>query len=160
MTNHVTIDVENLAGTEALGRRLGSLLFPGAIVALVGQLGAGKTHFVRAIAVGLDIANPRVVNSPTFVLCQEYNARLPIAHFDAYRLRNAQDFADLGVMELYEEGVALIEWADRVEAVLPAEHLRITIEVVDESRRRFVIEGRGDRYAELVGLLSIDFRST
>ena len=155
MTNHVTIDVENLAGTEALGRRLGSLLFPGAIVALIGQLGAGKTHFVRAIAVGLDIANPRVVNSPTFVLCQEYNARLPIAHFDAYRLRNAQGFADLGVMEFFEnDGVALIEWADRVEAALPAEHLRITIEVVDESRRRFVIEGSGGQYRTLAQQLS------
>jgi len=144
------IEVDDLAGTEALGRRLGRLLFPGAVVALIGPLGAGKTHFVRAIAEGLDIPNPRVVNSPTFVLCQEYDARLPIAHFDAYRLRNATDFAELGVMEFFEnEGVVLIEWADRVEAALPVEHLRVTIEPSGETRRRFTFDGVGDRYIGL-----------
>src|SRR5213079_3023371 len=73
----MTFDAPDLAATEALGRRLGALLFPGAVVALVGQLGAGKTHLTRAIAEGLGVRNPAAVNSPTFVLIQEYPARLP-----------------------------------------------------------------------------------
>src|SRR5207237_8651239 len=101
--------------------RLAEQLFPGAVVALVGPLGAGKTHLVRAVAEGLGIASSRVVSSPTFVLIQEYHARLPIYHFDAYRLRTAEDFADLGVHEYFEgSGVCLVEWADRVQACLPA----------------------------------------
>ena len=88
--------VHNLDETTALGRRLGARLFPGAVVALVGQLGAGKTNLVRAIALGLGIANPDVVSSPTFVLIQEYDARLPIYHFDAYRLAGEAEFAELG----------------------------------------------------------------
>src|SRR6266576_4059012 len=101
----------------AFGQRLAGLLFPGAVVALIGQLGAGKTHLVRAIAEGLGIADSRVVSSPTFVLIQEYEARLPIYHFDAYRLRTEVEFIDLGIHEYFEgNGVCLVEWADRVEA--------------------------------------------
>ena len=99
MCESLTIEVKDLAATTQFGRRLAELLFPGAIVALVGPLGAGKTHLVRAIAEGLGIANSRAVSSPTFVLIQEYNARLPIYHFDAYRLRRPEEFADLGVQE-------------------------------------------------------------
>src|SRR5271154_5433675 len=129
-TRHSAIvQVNNLAETEALGRRLGKLLFPGAVVALVGPLGAGKTHLVRAIAEGLGVADSRVVTSPTFVLIQEYNGRLPIFHFDAYRLQSEAEFDDLGTQEYYDSnGVCLIEWADRVPGSLPPDHLRITLE--------------------------------
>src|SRR5579859_5157781 len=107
------IEVDDLAGTMAFGHRLAGLLFPGSVVALVGPLGAGKTHLVRAIALGLDIPDSRLVTSPTFVLIQEYPGRLPIYHFDAYRLAGAAPFADLGVTEYLEgDGVCLIEWAD------------------------------------------------
>src|SRR5215468_4399248 len=124
----LTLDLPDLAATEALGRRLGSLLFPGAVVALVGPLGAGKTHLTRAVAEGLGIADSRAVSSPTFVLIQEYQARLPVYHFDAYRLRGEGEFFDLGAHEYFEsEGVCLVEWADRVEAGLPPEQLRVTI---------------------------------
>src|ERR1700675_670002 len=110
MTESLVIDVPDLAATAAFGRRLGRLLFPGAVVALVGPLGAGKTHLVRAIAEGLDVDDPRLVNSPTFFLIQEYNARLPIYHFDAYRLNSDRDFLDLGVQEYFDgEGVCLVE---------------------------------------------------
>src|ERR1700678_3707199 len=93
------IEVSNLPGTEEFGRRLGRLLFPGALVALSGPLGAGKTHLVRAIAEGLGVEDSRAVNSPTFVLIQEYDARLPIYHFDAYRLPSSAAFLDLGAAE-------------------------------------------------------------
>src|SRR5713101_2940980 len=119
MSESLTIEIPDLDATMALGRRLADLLFPGAVVALVGPLGAGKTHLVRAIAEGLGIADSRAVSSPTFVLIQEYNAPLPIYHFDAYRLRSPEEFADLGVHEYFEgKGVCLVEWADRVQASL------------------------------------------
>jgi tRNA threonylcarbamoyladenosine biosynthesis protein TsaE len=144
------IDVFDLAGTIALGRRLGQSLFPGAVIALVGSLGAGKTHLVRAIAEGLGIRDSRVVSSPTFVLIQEYDARLPIYHFDAYRLKST-DFADLGADEYFQgQGVCLIEWADRIAEQLPAGHLRITIEITGETSRQFLLEAHGPDHARLL----------
>ena len=146
-----TLDIADLAATEAFGRRLGELLFPGAVVALVGQLGAGKTHLTRAVAEGLGVRNPAAVNSPTFVLIQEYPARLPIYHFDAYRLSGPREFAELGVDEYFRgDGVCLVEWADKVDATLPADHLRIEIEIVDENRRRFHVTATGGRYRDLL----------
>jgi tRNA threonylcarbamoyladenosine biosynthesis protein TsaE len=146
----LTIEVASLAETEALGRRLGELLIPNAVVALIGPLGAGKTHFVRAVAEGLAIRNPLTVTSPTFVLIQEYPARLPIFHFDAYRLPGSREFLDMGVHEYYEAGgVCLIEWADRVMDALPDERLQIEIEPLDENRRRFRFSANGARYQQL-----------
>ena len=148
------MDLPDLAATEALGRRLADLLFPGAVVALVGPLGAGKTHLVRAIAEGLGV-DPRAVSSPTFVLIQEYAGRLPVYHFDTYRLPGESAFAELGVEEYFEgDGVCLIEWADRVVNCLPEEHLTITLSVTGETARRARIEGRGGRYVALVGGLT------
>ena len=150
------VDIPDLAATEALGRRLGAALFPGAVVALIGPLGAGKTLLVRAIAEGLEIADSRVVTSPTFVLIQEYTARLPIYHFDAYRLSGAGELFDLGVHEYFEgQGVSLVEWADRVEACLPAQQLRVTVEVTGATSRRFSIEARGERYLEMISRLQV-----
>jgi tRNA threonylcarbamoyladenosine biosynthesis protein TsaE len=147
-------DAADEAATHSLGQRLAEVLFPGAVVGLVGRLGAGKTHLVRAIAEGLGVADSRVVTSPTFVLIQEYEGRLPIYHFDAYRLNTQAEFFDLGAHEYFQgQGVCLVEWADRVPGCLPAEHLRITIHVTGEQSRRFLIEGVGDGYENLVSEL-------
>jgi tRNA threonylcarbamoyladenosine biosynthesis protein TsaE len=154
MPESITFDVPDLAATTAFGRRLARLLFPGSLVALIGPLGAGKTHLVRAVAEGLGVADGRVVNSPTFVLIQEYNARLPIYHFDAYRLRSPAEFFDLGAHEYFEgNGVCLVEWADRVLECLPTEHLRIRIEVTGETSRRVTAEAYGEGYAAIVRTL-------
>jgi tRNA threonylcarbamoyladenosine biosynthesis protein TsaE len=154
MPESITLDLPDLAATTALGRRLGQHLFPGAVVALVGPLGAGKTHLVRAVAEGLGIANSRVVSSPTFVLIQEYAARLPVYHFDAYRLRSEAEFLDLGANEYFEgDGVCLVEWADRVPGVLPPAHLRITLTVTGETARRATLEGYGERHEALARAL-------
>jgi tRNA threonylcarbamoyladenosine biosynthesis protein TsaE len=153
--NCIEIAVSNLAGTEGLGHRLAAALFGGAVVALIGPLGAGKTQLVRAIAQGLGITDSRVVSSPTFVLIQEYSARLPIYHFDAYRLQTAGEFLDLGAHEYFEgRGVCLIEWADRVEESLPKEHLRITLQITGDTSRRIILEGRGMRYEALVNSIT------
>jgi tRNA threonylcarbamoyladenosine biosynthesis protein TsaE len=150
------VDLPDLAATQVFGRRLGQRLWPGAVIALIGELGAGKTQLTRAIAEGLGIADSRAVTSPTFVLVQEYQARLPIYHFDAYRLKTEAEFADLGVHEYFESnGVCVVEWADRVPGCLPAEHLRITLSVMGEASRRAIVEGWGRKYEELIMELRI-----
>lgn len=137
----------DLAATEAFGRRLAGLLFPGAVVALIGPLGAGKTHLARALAEGLGVPDGRVVTSPTFVLIQEYAGRLPVYHFDVYRLANESDFTDLGAHEYFGgDGVCLVEWADRAAGAMPAEHLRVELSIVGETARRAAVEGFGERY--------------
>jgi tRNA threonylcarbamoyladenosine biosynthesis protein TsaE len=150
----MVVDLPDLAATQALGRRLGGLLFPGAVVALVGPLGAGKTHLVRAVAEGLGVGDGRVVTSPTFVLLQEYPARLPVYHFDAYRLRGEVEFAELGAEEyLSGDGVCLVEWADRVSGCLPPDHLRITLDVTGETSRRATVEALGPSSERVVRAL-------
>jgi tRNA threonylcarbamoyladenosine biosynthesis protein TsaE len=152
----IAIELASLADTEALGRRLGKHLFAGAVVALIGPLGAGKTTLVRAIAEGLDIADPRVVSSPTFVLIQEYDARLPIYHFDAYRLAGVGEFADLGAHEYLEgDGVCLIEWADRVPQAMPPERLEARLIIVGDSARRLELTAHGERYQRLLQLVCV-----
>jgi tRNA threonylcarbamoyladenosine biosynthesis protein TsaE len=151
MAESFCIDLESLPATEALGRRLGGLLFSGAVVGLVGPLGAGKTHLVRAVAEGLGIRDGEAVSSPTFVLIQEYEARLPIYHFDAYRLRSEGEFFDLGAHEYFDgDGVCLVEWADRVPGCLPRERLTVRLEITGETSRRATIEAVGPRYEAIV----------
>jgi tRNA threonylcarbamoyladenosine biosynthesis protein TsaE len=153
------VDLPNPTATAALGRLIGKLLFPGSVAALVGPLGAGKTYLVRAIAEGLHIADSRIVSSPTFVLIHEYLARLPIYHFDAYRLHNEREFAELGVQEYFEcNGVCLVEWADKVANLLPVEHLHVHFEVTGESSRRATLSASGPQHVNLLQTLTAEAR--
>jgi tRNA threonylcarbamoyladenosine biosynthesis protein TsaE len=147
------IELPEPAATVEFGRRLGQQLFPGAVVALVGQLGAGKTYLSRAIAEGLGLPDARVVTSPTFVLVQEYEGgRLPVYHFDAYRLAGEAEFAELGVDEYFSAGgVCLIEWADRVPGCLPDDLLRIDLLVEGPTSRRAHLLATGPHHAVLLG---------
>lgn len=136
-----TFDCPDLSATESFGRRFAASLVAGDVVALDGPLGAGKTHLVRAIAEGLGITNPALVSSPTFVLIQEYPARLPIYHFDAYRLTGPDEFFAIGGHEYLDgDGVCLIEWADRVRSVLPHRTISIRLEPTSETSRRIQLE--------------------
>jgi tRNA threonylcarbamoyladenosine biosynthesis protein TsaE len=147
----IEFHAQDISDTQKLGQRLAQALFPGAVVALIGPMGAGKTHLVKAIAEGLGIRNSAAVNSPTFVLIQEYDARLPIYHFDAHRLATAAEFADLGVHEYFHgDGVCLVEWADKFPALLPADHLEIRIEATGPTRRKFALSACGPRHAVLL----------
>jgi len=149
-----TLLIHNLNETEALGRKLGELLFPGAVLALVGTLGAGKTHLTRAIAEGLRVDHPEAVNSPTFVLIQEYDGPIPLYHFDTYRLPDARAFAALGAEEyLGGNGVCIIEWADKVQEFLPSEYLKITLNIVNQDARQMEFEAVGTRYEAIISLL-------
>ncbi len=154
MTISLTITVPDLAATETFGRRLGALLFPGAVVALIGQLGAGKTHLTRAVTEGLGVKNPAAVNSPTFVLIQEYPGCIPVYHFDTYRLASSREFTELGVEEYFaSDGVCLIEWADKVTETLPPERLTITLHVTGPTSRIIELQAIGERYESVVKTL-------
>lgn len=130
--------------TRQLGATLGEALEPSSVVALSGNLGAGKTHLTQGIAEGLGIER-RLVNSPTFALIQEYAGRLPVFHFDTYRLRTIDEFLDLGFDEyLSLRGVCIIEWAERVAEVLPPDTLTIRVSATGETTRRFEWHAGGE----------------
>jgi tRNA threonylcarbamoyladenosine biosynthesis protein TsaE len=113
--------------TRALGAAIAAWLRPGDVVALVGELGSGKTTFVQGVAAGLGIT-ARIV-SPTFTIVREYEGRVPLAHVDVYRLDRLQELHDLGFEELLDgEWVTVVEWGDAVERALPAEHLAVSLE--------------------------------
>jgi tRNA threonylcarbamoyladenosine biosynthesis protein TsaE len=146
------------AETEELGRALGQALAAGGVVALIGPLGAGKTRLVQAIAAALGV-DRREVNSPTFVLIQEYAAARPIFHCDTYRLRRPDEFLDLGVDEMFQAGgIALIEWADRVGPLLPSDRLEVEIAVTGPTSRRFRVIGRGPQSAAILAKARLGFR--
>ena len=130
----------SLEETYALGSNLAQRLETGDCVALVGQLGAGKTAFVRGVAMGLGIADERLVSSPTYVLVQEYPARVPMYHVDLYRLSDPQaETANLAINEMLAEGIVLIEWADRAEDELPRPLWRIEISIIGEMSRLYEV---------------------
>ena len=122
------------------GREVFERLGVGDCVAMAGGLGAGKTVLVRGIAEGLRLDDTRLVSSPTYVLVREYPGRTPIFHIDLYRMGAPRaELADLGLEEMLEEGVALIEWADRATTALPHNRWEITIEITAESSRKFTV---------------------
>ncbi|MET3700117.1 tRNA threonylcarbamoyladenosine biosynthesis protein TsaE [Bacillus oleivorans] len=137
---------ENEKELIALGELLGRLLRPKDVIALEGDLGAGKTTFTKGIAKGLDIE--RVVNSPTFTIVKEYHGRVPLYHMDVYRLEDSDE--DLGFDEyFYGEGVTVVEWAHLVEEYLPPERLTIHIQYEGSGGRKLVFIPTGQRYYEL-----------
>ncbi len=134
--------------TDRLGQALAHQLPDPATIALEGTLGAGKTRLVQAIAIGCGVP-PGVVTSPTFVLCQPYHARRSIYHLDAYRVRDLDEFLELGVEEYFAgPGLTLIEWADRVAVCLPEDLLEIRIEISGETTRQFELVARGSSLEE------------
>jgi len=114
------------SATRAIGRSLGREARPGTLIALIGELGAGKTQLAKGVAEGLEV--PTVVNSPTFVLMNEHVGRLRLYHADAYRLDEPEEALDAGLIEdRQSDGVVVVEWADRLTGWLPVERLEITI---------------------------------
>lgn len=122
--------------TQAIGRQIGETLKAGDVIALIGDLGAGKTCLTQGIARGIGIASHEVVNSPSYTLINEYAGEIPIFHIDLYRLEHHGEIVDLGLEEFLEgNGIGIIEWADRMSNLLPANHIQITMTWVDESTR-------------------------
>jgi tRNA threonylcarbamoyladenosine biosynthesis protein TsaE len=125
--------------TSAVGARLGATLVAGDVVALTGELGAGKTCFVQGLARGLGVQTRPT--SPTFVLINEYRGRLPVHHVDAYRTARATELIDLGLLELFDgDGITVVEWAERAAALLPERAIRVHIEGVGDEPRTITIQ--------------------
>lgn len=130
--------------TEELGRQLGSLLGPGAFLALRGDLGGGKTCFTRGVVQAVAPESARLVASPTFAIMNHYPGRLPVYHFDFYRMASEDDITDLGFTDyLYGAGVCIVEWSERLESLLPADFLLVTFHYEGPDERRIIMEARG-----------------
>lgn len=140
--------------TYEFGKALGKLLQSGDLVAFSGDLGAGKTCCAQGIADGLEVQDITLVTSPTFTLIQEYQGRVPIYHFDVYRLPREDDLYDLGYEEyFYGDGVTLIEWAERITAFLPAEHLAVHLHIEPDQTRCIQLRACGEHYEQMAQLL-------
>jgi len=139
--------------TLALGKRVGELARAGTLVALIGDLGAGKTQFTKGVAAGLGIA-PQTITSPTFVLMNLLQGRLRLAHLDLYRLE-AVDLPSLGFYDVRDDGVVVVEWADKVDEKLLGDHLRVLFEHAGETSRRLMIQARGEQSAEILSALNL-----
>jgi len=139
------LDTDGPEQTMRLGRVLGAILPAGAVIALTGELGAGKTVLAKGIAQGLGVKDEREVTSPSFVLINEYEGRVPIYHVDLYRLQHAAEAEDLGFEELFSgRGVILLEWAEKAARLLPAERIEVNIQWISPTERKIIFAGKGD----------------
>lgn len=151
MSNSVTIITHGPEETVALGRSLGKLVRPGDFVALTGDLGAGKTQFVRGVAEGVGVDPSVPITSPTFTLMNAYEGRIPLYHFDLYRLAGDADVAELGFAEYFHgEGVCVVEWAERLLREIPSDRLVIAFSHEDELSRRLEFSPLGRRAADIL----------
>jgi tRNA threonylcarbamoyladenosine biosynthesis protein TsaE len=127
--------------TIALGTRLAAAFEPGDVVALYGDLGAGKTHLTKGICAGLGVSSDEVA-SPTFRIVHEYHgARFPIYHFDAYRIERPEELFEIGYEAyFFGEGICLVEWPERIEALLPAQTIRLRLAHLGSDRRRVSLD--------------------
>lgn len=144
LTNILPIETASVDETIALGERLAEHFRPGDIVALYGELGAGKTHLVKGMARALAV-DEADVSSPTFTIVQEYPGTWPIYHIDAYRVEDPDEFYELGYEDyFYGEGLCFIEWPSRIEALLPddAIRLRLTHQGGDHRRIEQIVDER------------------
>lgn len=161
-TEHWLLETESAAETQAVAAQLARHLRGGDVVALVGDLGTGKTAFTQGLAAGLGITAP--VTSPTFVLVNRYRATdgRVLQHADCYRLADAPaEMWDIGLTDLMAgDEIVVIEWADRIADLLPAERLEITFAYLAENRRRLTFVGHGARWTTLVRRLRASVSSS
>jgi tRNA threonylcarbamoyladenosine biosynthesis protein TsaE len=132
------VTTSNPSETHKFGLSLAAHAEPGDIICLHGELGAGKTAFVKGFAEGMGV-NPNKVNSPTFTLIHEYrDGKLPLFHFDAYRIKNTQEALEIGTEDyLYDVGICLIEWPEKIASLIPHEAIHIIIEKAGPEMRTF-----------------------
>lgn len=139
--------------TRRFGRALGEALTPGGFVGFEGQLGSGKTVAIQGAAEGLGYDG--YVTSPTFVIVNEYEGRVPILHVDLYRIVDSRELEDIGYREIFfGDGVALVEWADRAPELLPPDRIRVRIDIEGPDERAFSVSATGAGGAELLERLT------
>lgn len=139
--------------TKDLGTELGKLLKAGDFLALVGDLGAGKTAFTKGVAEGLGIKED--VTSPTFTIINQYDAKVPLAHMDAYRLKDAEELENAGYEDYLEDFVVVLEWADLVKELLPEDVLWIEFEVVSDNIRRIKLSSNSAHFDKILQELKL-----
>lgn len=140
------------ASTFNLGKRVGERLEAGSIVALIGELGCGKTLFTKGICVGLGVPE-KLVNSPTFAFVNEYEGRLPVFHIDLYRLNTIDEEFEIGILDYLaraDSGVTVLEWAEKALAVLPDDCLRVQFEVLSARKRQLTLVGFEGKSSSLI----------
>lgn len=147
MLKYLTLSAEE---TSKIGERLGKLVGIGNIICLSGDLGAGKTAFTKGIAKGLGVVD--YVTSPTYTIINEYEGRLPLYHFDVYRLNDVEEMYELGYEEyFFGDGVVVLEWADIVKEIIPKERLWITIlNSKGDDSREIILEATGEAYDKIL----------
>jgi len=137
--------------TDRIGVLIGKLLRPGDFVALRGELGAGKTRIARGVATGLGVDPAMPVTSPTYTLLNIYQGRMPLYHFDLYRLAGDDDVLDLGFDDYFHgDGVSLVEWPERLDRELPKDRLEIVFSYVGETERRIELIATSARFKKVV----------
>ncbi len=137
--------------TQSWGKKLGKLLGGGEIIGLTGELGSGKTCFVKGLAQGVDVDKRAWVRSPTFTLINEYDGRVPLFHVDLYRLSSVTEMEELSLREcFFSDGVSVIEWFERLPEDEVDEYLRIRFDHEDGNKRRLTFTTHGSRYEEIV----------
>ena len=140
--------------TRRLGRKIGRLIKQPVVIALIGDLGSGKTAFVQGLAIGLDVPVEYYITSPTFTLINEYPARLPLYHADLYRLETVRDLEDVGLDELlYGQGVLAVEWADKLVEDLSGSYLVLQFEIIDDNCRKIDLIAYGHFGTNLIKAL-------
>lgn len=145
--------------TVEFGRRIASFLKEGDVLALIGELGSGKTWLTKGVALGLGVSPHMVVTSPSFSLVNEYEGRCLLYHMDVYRLQSLSEFVAAGLEEyLYAGGVTVMEWADRWPEILPGETLKVNFSIIDDRQRRLTLSGDSDRAAEVIDSLREEMR--
>lgn len=139
--------------TIALGKSLSRLLQGREIICLFGELGSGKTILVKGLAEGLGVKRTGI-SSPSFILMRRYAGKLPLYHFDLYRIKNAAQICDIGYEEfVFSDGVSVIEWAQRMGALLPKDYLKIELVFMGRQKRLIKITAKGKSYRELLSRL-------
>jgi tRNA threonylcarbamoyladenosine biosynthesis protein TsaE len=140
------------AATLRFGKRLGEKIAMGGVIALIGELGCGKTLFTRGLCTGLGVSE-KEVNSPTFAFVNEYRGRLPVYHVDLYRIDNIEVGFEIGMLDYLaqaETGVIVLEWAEKVLPLLPEDYLQVQFEVLSPRKRRLEFTGFGERSGALL----------
>ena len=132
---------KSIEETIEIGSKIAKDLKPGDVVALIGDLGSGKTVLTKGIARGLGVKETRYVNSPTFVIIKEHKGNIPLYHFDLYRLNKTGMYDEIGFEEyFYGDGVTVIEWADKIEKLLPKKRIEVRLSVAGEDKRKIEIK--------------------
>lgn len=147
----MVFQTQSTSETIRIGKGIGGFLRSGDVVALAGDLGTGKTQFIKGLAAGMGVGKPTYISSPSFTLINEYPGKVAFYHIDLFRLRSEKEAEALGLEEYFQsEGITAIEWADKIPSLLPKENLWVHIHYTGKNTRSIEMIPKGKRYEELI----------